>query len=219
MAFFKSEEEKLAEEKQQLKKYEDEIFKRKIYRGKVGHIHQGLSYAGVWGVRDNGKMKFYSTTFNIHDTKLMIERNKMIIEFTNIKEIFEDGENEAIIILNDNSGIPIKTLSTGTSSRLRFKSFINILNRLIKENTTNISSMKGKSEDTVDKMLKLGEMYNNGLLSDEEFILMKQKLIEGTSEDINTDENDIEPSNICKNCGTDISPEDAYCGECGTKIN
>ena len=79
--------------------------------------------------------------------------------------------------------------------------------------------MKGKSEDTVDKMLKLGEMYNNGLLSDEEFILMKQKLIEGTSEDINTDENDIEPSNICKNCGTDISPEDAYCGECGTKIN
>lgn len=41
-----------------------------------------------------------------------------------------------------------------------------------------LNSSKDKSEDDVDKLIKLCEMYEKGLLTDEEFALMKKKLIE-----------------------------------------
>lgn len=131
MALFKSEEEKLREEQEEIKYWEDEILKKRIYNGKVGHIHQGLSYAGLWGVRNNGKVKYKSSKFEIHDTRLLIERNKTIIEFSNIKEIFHETDNEAIILLNNDNGIPIKSSANATPVIRRFKAFINILNRLV----------------------------------------------------------------------------------------
>ena len=227
MALFKSEEEKLREEQEEIKYWEDEILKKRIYNGKVGHIHQGLSYAGLWGVRNNGKVKYKSSKFEIHDTRLLIERNKTIIEFSNIKEIFHETDNEAIILLNNDNGIPIKSSTNATPVIRRFKAFINILNRLVEENkdTSNVSNEdnnmnSANSEDKFDKLIKLGEMHDKGLLSDEEFASLKQELLSGNNNEEAPVENNVEDSTkYCKNCGAEISSDSVFCTECGTQIN
>lgn len=225
MAFFKTEEEKLREEQEDIKYWEDVILKNKIYKGKVGHVHQGLSYAGLWGVRNNGKMKFKSSKFEIHDNKLLIERNKMIIEYSNIKEIFHETDNEAIILLNNDTGVPIKSQSNARPVVLMFIAFLNILNKLIEEvktnNTqpTNKIQISGNSEDKFDKLIKLGEMHDKGLLSDEEFTALKNELLSGTTQETPAGPDNVEIlQNTCENCGSDISPDDVFCSECGTQI-
>ena len=231
MAFFKTEEEKKLEEEIKLKEAEEYILTKKRFHGKVGQIHQGLSTFGLWGVRDNGKTKFKSTTFEIHDDKILIQRNKNIIHLSQIKEIFYEVSEfspypyEAIIILNNDTGIPIRG---GGSSRSRdLLAFINVLNKLLedyKSDPNNIESNEGNntgSEDKVSKLIKLGEMYEKGLLSDDEFALMKKELIEGSTEETSdTSEDNIETSEIaCENCGAEISEDDVFCSECGTQIN
>lgn len=225
--FIKTEEEKKLEEEKRLKNEEDNIKKAekmilnsKAFWGKVGHIHQGLSYAGVWGVRDNGKIKFKHSKFTIYDDKILIERNKMIVEYINIKEIFQERNSEAIIILNNGDGIPMQ------GSKYELKAFVNILNRLINDIKPSIderpkSKIGTNSEDKIDKIIKLGEMHDKGLLSDEEFATLKNELLEeNKQEDPIQSEENIEPSkNICENCGTEVSEDSAFCSECGTKIN
>lgn len=121
MALFKTEEEKQKEHEERIEHFEEIILKIKEYRGKVGHVHQGMSYAGLWG-------KF-------------------------------------------------------------------------------------------DKLIKIGEMYEKGLLSEDEFKMLKEELLTGTKEETPAQsENIVETSeNICNNCGAEISPDDAFCSECGTK--
>lgn len=225
MAFFKTEEEKLREEQEDIKYWEDVILKNKIYSGKVGHVHQGLSYAGLWGVRNNGKMKFKSSKFEIYDNKLLIERNKMIIEYSNIKEIFHETDNEAIILLNNDTGVPIKSQSNARPVVLMFIAFLNILNKLIGEvktnnpQPTNKIQVSGNSEDKFDKLIKLGEMHDKGLLSDEEFTALKNELLSGTTQETSAGPDNVEIlQNTCENCGSDISPDDVFCSECGTQI-
>lgn len=223
MAFFKSEEEKQKEHEERIKRNEERILKFKEYMGKVGHVHQGMSYAGLWGVRDNGKMKFKSTKFEIHDTKLLIERNKMIIDYSNIKEIFNETKNEAIIILESGDGIPVKSSSNAEMNLEKFAAFLNILNRLIEKNKSNgptsESNVNISTEDKFDKLIKLGEMHEKGLLSEDEFKMLKEELMTGTKEETPApSENIVDSSeNICNNCGAEISPDDAFCSECGTK--
>lgn len=225
--FIKTEEEKKLEAEKKLKIEEDNIKKAekmilnsKAFWGKVGHVHQGLSSAGLWGVRDNGKMKFKPSKFLIYDDKILIQRNKMVVEYINIKEIFQEMNSEAIIILNNGDGIPIQ------GSKIELKAFVNILNRLIKDIKPDIedkpkSHITTNSEDKIDKIIKLGEMHDKGLLSDEEFATLKNELLEeNKQEDPIQSEENIEPSkNICENCGTEVSEDSAFCSECGTKIN
>lgn len=107
-----------------------------------------------------------------------------------------------------------------------FKAFINILNRLkeknkskAKNNELNENTNK-TSENHVDRLIKLGEMYEKGLLTDEEFASMKQKLIEENNTKSKPPKNNVKSSkDSCGNCGSKISPNDAFCSECGTKIN
>ena len=229
MGFFnKTDEEKRLEEEKRLKREEENIKKAEkmilddgVFYGKVGHIHQGLSYAGVWGVRNNGKIKFKSSKFRIYDDKILIERNKMVVEYSNIKEIFQEKTFEAIIILNNGDGIPIQ----GPNFDLR--AFVNILNRFIEENksnndnsVSNNTQISGNSEDKFDKLIKLGEMHDKGLLSDEEFVSLKQELLSGdNAEPAITPEDDVETSeNICENCGSEVEEDSKFCAECGTQI-
>ena len=225
MAFFKTDEERKAEEEIKLKEAEEEILTSRLFWGKVGQIHQGLSSFGLWGVRDNGKAKFKPTKFELHDDKVLIVRNRQIIQLSQIKEIFFEDSFEAIIILINGDGIPIQ--GTGSKGRRELKAFVNVLNKLIEDYKSNINNIKvddgneERSEDKIDKLLKLGEMFDKGLLSDEEFASLKQELLSGNNDNAPVaPEEDVETSeNICENCGSDISPEDAFCSECGTQIN
>ena len=236
MALFKTDEEKQIEEERKLKKEEERIWEEKRFNGKIGQIHQGLSSFGLWGVRDNGAAKFKSTIFEIHDDKILIGRNKQIIQLSKIKEIFEDESPiyEVIIILTTDDGIPIRGKNNGKSGRRELKAFVNILNKLIEDNKSNNvdleanANSKGNSEDKIDKLIKLGEMCNQGLLSDEEFDSLKQELLSSNDEEpeimsenhVETLEEDIETSEInCTNCGAGIAPDDIFCSECGTQIS
>lgn len=229
MGFFnKTDEEKRLEEEKRLKREEENIKKAEkmilddgVFYGKVGHIHQGLSYAGVWGVRNNGKIKFKSSKFRIYDDKILIERNKMVVEYSNIKEIFQERNFEAIIILNNGDGIPVQ------GSNFDLRAFVNILNRFIEENksnndnsVSNNTQISGNSEDKFDKLIKLGEMHDKGLLSDDEFVSLKQELLSGNNaEPAIMPEDDVGTSeNICGNCGSEVEEDSKFCAECGTQI-
>lgn len=236
MVLFKTDEEKRIEEERKLKEEEKHIWEKKRFNGKVGQIHQGLSSFGLWGVRDNGKAKFKPTKFEIYNDKILIERNKQIIQLSQIKEIFEDESlpYEVIIILTNDNGIPIRGKNNVQTGQRELKAFVNVLTKLIEDNKSNSDNVEanvnseGNPEGKIDKLIKLGEMHNQGLLSDEEFISLKQELLSSNNEKcvsmfenhIETSEKDIETSeNNCENCGACIFPDYIFCSECGTKIN
>ncbi|MFR3857544.1 MAG: hypothetical protein ACLTWT_08135 [Methanobrevibacter smithii] len=225
MVLFKTDEEKRIEEERKLKEEEKHIWEKKRFNGKVGQIHQGLSSFGLWGVRDNGKAKFKPTKFEIYNDKILIERNKQIIQLSQIKEIFEDESlpYEVIIILTNDNGIPIRGKNNVQTGQRELKAFVNVLTKLIEDNKSNSDNVEanvnseGNPEGKIDKLIKLGEMHNQGLLSDEEFISLKQELLSSNNEKcvsmsenhIETSEKDIETSeNNCENCGACIFPDD-----------
>ena len=240
MALFKSEEEKrlleqerlkksqeivkrrIKEKKERIEKYENEILNDRVFKGKVGTTHSGWTFRD--GLRNADKTKFKKTKFQIFNDKLIIERNRNIVHFSDVKEIFYEGKNEAIIILDNGTGIPIKK-----DDRERLTAFINILNKLIDENKSNTNIIKSdnnkinsqeNSEDKFDKLIKLGEMHDKGLLSDEEFASLKQELLSENNNEKAPVENNIEASTkYCGNCGAEVSPDNAFCTECGTQIN
>lgn len=167
--------------------------------------------------------------------KLKIEA-RLEYGFIQIKEIFEDESlpYEVIIILTNDNGIPIRGKNNVQTGQRELKAFVNVLTKLIEDNKSNSDNVEanvnseGNPEGKIDKLIKLGEMHNQGLLSDEEFISLKQELLSSNNEKcvsmsenhIETSEKDIETSeNNCENCGACIFPDDIFCSECGTKIN
>ena len=160
-----------------IKEAEEKILKDKYFPCKVGHIHQGLSSFGVWGTLKNGSMKFKTTRIILYDNRLLIERNKRVMEFDDIKEIFLEKTTEAIIITYSGDNVVLKA----GPSPYPLLAFKNVLNKLIEENKsntpTNDDNIKN-SEEGLDKLLELGKMYEKGLLTDEEFTAMEKKIIE-----------------------------------------
>ncbi len=219
MALFKSFEEKLIEA-------ENKILKEREYIGQVGAKYTGYSFSE--GFRNTDKIRFKKTKFKIYDDRILIERHRTFINILDIKEIFQETDKEAIIILNNDNAIPISGMHNIESERIELKAFINILNKLIKDNKSNTNNHVSNTynhvnhEDKFDKLIKLGEMHDKGLLSDEEFASLKNELLSGnTNETTNHSKADNvkTPFNTCENCGADVSPDDAFCSECGTKIN
>ena len=182
MALFKSDEDKQKEYEETLKEMENRILNGEHYEGLIGATHTGWSF--VSGFRNTDKTNFKQTKFKISDDKLIIERNRQVILLSNLREIFQDNNNEAILLLNNGEGIPVRRLSSRTLPSIKFKAFLNVLNRFIEENNSNINNIETndnneKSEDEVDRLIELGKMYEKGLLTDEEFAAMKKKLING----------------------------------------
>ena len=202
--------------KAKTKKEEEKILKRKVLRGKVGVSHTGWTSSD--GFRNTDKIRV-STKFKIYEDKILIERHRTFLYPANIKEIFQENSYEVIIILNTGEEIAIRIKSIYT-----LNAFINIINRLRENNIeTNIiekEKIPEESDAKINRLIQLSEMYEKGLLSDEEFELMKQELLLGNNEDTSSkSENDIESSNkVCENCGVELSPDDAFCSKCGTKI-
>ena len=164
MVLFKTDEEKRIEEERKLKEEEKHIWEKKRFNGKVGQIHQGLSSFGLWGVRDNGKAKFKPTKFEIYNDKILIERNKQIIQLSQIKEIFEDESlpYEVIIILTNDNGIPIRGKNNVQTGQRELKAFVNVLTKLIEDNKSNSDNVEanvnseGNPEGKIDKLITWG---------------------------------------------------------------
>lgn len=66
-----------------------------------------------------------------------------------------------------------------------------------------------QNEESEDSLFKYAELYKEGLITDEEFALIKQKLIGNPSNN---------SKNFCKNCGSELSDDSKFCTECGTKV-
>lgn len=212
MALFKSEEEKLKEEEEKLKEEADRILKDKKFQGKIGHIPQGLTTFAGFGVVADNKAKYKPTNFVLYDDKLFIERIKTVVNFSDIKEIFyeEKDKPDAVIVLYSGAGFPIKGKDGTKNGKRKLKAFVNVLNKMINDykldhsiQTNNVA----KSDDKMDRLIKLGEMYEKGLLTDEEFAAMKQNLVNSKNE------------NTCQNCGAEVPDDSKFCSECGTQVN
>ena len=95
-----------------------------------------------------------------------------------------------------------------------------VSNKINRGNVQSKVKYISNSEDKFDKLIKLGEMHDKGLLSDDEFISLKDELISGNDDNAPVaPEDTIETSGTtCGNCGAEISPDDAFCSECGTQI-
>lgn len=212
MAFFKTEEEKLREEEEKIKKAEDRILKEKKFKGRVGHIPQGISSFMGFATAANNKTKYKFTKFFLYEDKLFIERNKTVVNFSDIKEIFcEDKKGlDAVIVLYSGTGIPIRGYNNEKPGKIGLKAFVNVLNRMIKDYKPDNpihTNNEVKSDDKMNRLIQLGEMYEKGLLTDEEFAAMKQNLLNSKNE------------NTCQNCGAEVSADSKFCSECGTQIN
>lgn len=87
-----------------------------------------------------------------------------------------------------------------------------------KPKETAIISKSSKADDLV----RYAELYEKGLITEEEFNKLKNEIIHGESnpnfnEDIksNTEEN----KKFCPNCGSEVELDDMFCTSCGNKLN
>ena len=81
--------------------------------------------------------------------------------------------------------------------------------KLYKENQHNTKNLNSNSsQNTSDDLLKYAELYEKGLLTDDEFKSFKQKLLNDSIES---------SSKFCGNCGAEISEDSKFCMNCGTK--
>ncbi|MBQ6220044.1 MAG: zinc-ribbon domain-containing protein [Methanobrevibacter sp.] len=84
---------------------------------------------------------------------------------------------------------------------------------LKRKNTNN--NNEGNSD--LDRLLRAGELHERGLLSDEEFEDIKNKLLNknNTESDINEVES---PGMFCPSCGVEIKEEYKFCINCGHEL-
>ena len=68
---------------------------------------------------------------------------------------------------------------------------------------------KPKSENIDNNFLKYAELYKEGLITEDEFATIKQKMIGAPNNN---------STNYCKNCGAEISEDSLFCSNCGNKI-
>ena len=87
-----------------------------------------------------------------------------------------------------------------------------------KPKETAIISQSSKADDLV----KYADLYEKGLISEEEFNKLKNEIIHGESnsnfnEDIRLDNE--ESNKFCPNCGSEVELDDRFCTSCGNKLN
>ena len=123
------------------------------------------------------------------------------------------------------SGIIINTKSS-EHIQLKFVSEknYNLLNNAFeyymrKQQETQIISKSSKADDLV----KYAELFEKGLISEEEFKKLKNEIIHGESnpnfnEDTELNYNE-KNNNFCANCGSEVEIDAKFCQSCGNKLN
>ena len=130
-----------------------------------------------------------------------------LLHLTNsINIILRGGEHITLINVNE-SNFNLINVKWRNYKGIQHKSQTQIISQPIQQeipqNTKNPSS-------EADELLKIAELYEKGLLTEEEFNSFKQKLLG----------NSVESSaKFCGNCGAKVSPDSKFCTECGTQIN
>ena len=77
-------------------------------------------------------------------------------------------------------------------------------------------SKPNDSISSINELEKIANMYEKGLLTDDEFATMKQNII---GNDNNTKNNNENSTKFCGNCGAEIIENSKFCIQCGNKIN
>ena len=83
-----------------------------------------------------------------------------------------------------------------------------------KSTQTAVISQSNKADDLV----KYADLYEKGLISEEEFNKLKNEIIRGES-DLNVNENAETKNNFCPNCGCEVEADAKFCSSCGNKLN
>lgn len=98
--------------------------------------------------------------------------------------------------------------------------FFDLIRNKIKESkveSNNTIKVIESDSTNINELEKIVKMYQDGLLTDDEFIAMKQNII-GSMSDYN--DNTIEnTSKFCGNCGAKIVGTSKFCTQCGNQLN
>ena len=91
-------------------------------------------------------------------------------------------------------------------------------NYIRKPQETSFISQSSKADD----LLKYAELYEKGLINEEEFNKMKNEIIHGESnsdfsEDVGLNYKE-EHNNFCANCGCEVEADAKFCTSCGNKL-
>lgn len=148
------------------------------------------------------------------------------IYFENIAGIDYDSRgklhlsNNLIINLKSSEHIQLKNINENWSKYITDKYEQYLFNK----NSNNVQSRERGND--VDDLMKYAELYEKGLLTKEEFDLMKSKLL-STNSPIAEQPNSIEEispieeepkGRFCPNCGSKVDADSNFCTDCGTKL-
>ena len=93
---------------------------------------------------------------------------------------------------------------------------VELLNKFIDKNRVNKTKDNSTNNSSIEELEKLANMYEKGLLSDDEFVSMKQNIIGNQNRSETVSENSTK---FCGNCGAEIIENSKFCIQCGNQIN
>jgi len=205
-----------------------------------------VGLAATSGIKQGEEKRKIITTFQITDNGIVFKKATMDgedlrISYENIVKAakLNNGENFYITLLKNQdiniTHIWLKNMPRKlVTARIHLvEHIINILNEracgaqyeeagwgLDHAPKQSLEPKTSKDSSLMDELERLGNMYEKGLLTDEEFVLMKKKLIVGDDKDTTIPSEKVAETsdNVCEKCSADISPEDTFCSECGNKV-
>lgn len=142
------------------------------------------------------------------------------IFYDNITSIDFDARGKlhlsSSLIINTKSAEHIQLKNVGEKNyNLLNDAFENFMK---KPSQTAVISKSSKADD----LLKYAELFEKGLISKEEFNLLKNEIIHGQSNpNQNTDDLSYgeKKNKFCPNCGCEVESDAKFCTSCGNKLN
>lgn len=120
------------------------------------------------------------------------------------------------VIINTKSAEHIQLKFVGEENfNLLNDAFENYIN---KPQETAYISQSSKADD----LLKYAELFEKGLISKEEFNILKSEIISGepgsvSNNDVKLENEEMKPR-FCSNCGSEVDSDSKFCMNCGSKI-